>query len=158
MKSLFSNVYIHKPYYSRSVYSQKYLVCKDFSSKNYKKIAKKIEPIIESDDNLYVSDFILDFEIPKSILTVITYINSYLGGIQHREKNKIIKYIKSEDYFGEKYKEYFDAQMLATQFYLASFFPIDKNDLNTNSKKIIEDIQKNVASLQIYNTEKTIHI
>ena len=156
MKSLFRQVYIHKPYYSRSVYSQKYLICKDFSAKDYKKIVKKLEPLINLDvnTNLYVIDFILDFEIPNSILTVITYINIYLGGIQHREKNKIIKYIKSEDYFGDKYKEYFDAQMLATQFYLASFFPIDKNDYLANSKKMAEDIQENSQRLQKYNVTK----
>lgn len=158
MKSLFKQVYIYKPYYSRAVYSQKYLVCKGFMAKDYKKVNKKLESFINSKDDLYISDFMLDIEVPNSIMSVITFLNIYLAGIQHREKNKIIKYIKSEDYFGDKYKEYFDAQMLATQYFLATFFPIDLNDYNMNANKFKEDIQENIVKLRNYKTNKILEI
>lgn len=160
IKALFKQVYVYKPYYSRLVTSQKYLVCSGFDDKSFKKVLKKMENFVDqiNKQKTYVADFMTDIKVPNSIMITITFINVYLSGLQHREKNKIIKYIESEDYFGEKYKDYLDSQLLAVQYFLSTFFPIDANDYNTNINKFKSDLTNNAEKIKNYKTSQSIEM
>lgn len=159
LKSLFNQVSIYKPYYSRPNSSQKYLVCIGFNRDKYDKISKKLEKcinLINKNKDDFVIDFMSDINIPAPIMNVMTYINILLSGIQHRESNKIIKYIKSENYFGQEYQEYIIRQSECTQYFLSTFFPVDKNDYDIVQKKFKETLTKNINIIKEFKNTKTI--
>lgn len=155
LKSLFEKVAIYKPYYSRSTESNKYLVCENFNSKAFKKIYTKLEKsisIMNGLNNLFVSDFMNDIKIPNKLLSVIRFINVYLSGIQHKQKNKIMAYINSENYFGNEYLDHLDKQLMATQYFMQKFLPIDVND-NTNIVRDFKiEIDNNIKKMTDYNS------
>lgn len=161
LKYLFKNVSIYKPYYSRPCWSDKYLICTGFNDINYKKINKKLEKcvnLINSAKDNFVLDFMSDFDAPKQILSVLTYINILLSGIQHREKNKIMKYIESQNYFGQEYQDYVARQLSCTEYFLSNFFPIDKNDFIAIQKRLTESSNKNIENMKEYKNSKEIRI
>jgi hypothetical protein len=159
MKSLFKKSFIYKPYYSRPTDSVKYLICSGFDEKAYKKISKKLKSCLDTiikDKEHFVSDIFSDVDIPKQILTVMTYINIYLSGIQHKEKNKIIRYIKSENYFGQEYQDYLTNQLASTEFFLSRFFPVDSNDLKMSQSNLMKNIDTTIVGLKEFKNNKQI--
>ena len=135
-------------------------MCSGFDDKSFKKVSKKMENFVDqiNKQKTYVADFMTGIKVPNSIMITTTFINVYLSGLQHREKNKIIKYIESEDYFGEKYKDYLDSQLLAIQYFLSTFFPIDANDYNTNINKFKSDLTNNAEKIKNYKTSQSIEM
>jgi len=161
LKSLFKYVYIYKPYYSRSVDSEKYIICKEFNKSTYNNIATKLEKsikLIKDNQDKFVTDILSDMPILKEVETVITFINLYFSGIQHREKNKIIKYIESENYFGTEYQDYLDRQLKCTEYFSSKFFPLDKNDYIEIQKENLELINKNIQLIKEFNKKNILMI
>jgi hypothetical protein len=146
LRSIFESVVIHKPYYVRPTSSLKYIICIGLIEKSYKMISKKLEKYVskvESSEMNHVTDMMSDTIIPKEISKTISYINIKLGVEQHKYENKIISYINSEDSFGDNYRTYSDEQILSTEYFLSSFFPLNKNDyleiLKSVKNKILEN-------------------
>jgi hypothetical protein len=155
LKSLFKKVAIYKPYYSRSTDSNKYLVCEKFNSKKFKKIYPKLEISINTMNglnNMFVINFMNDIKIPNKLLSVIRFINVYLSGIQHKQKNKILTYIRSENYFGPEYLDYLDKQLQATQYFMSKFMPLDVNDNTSIARDLKNDIDNNINKMTEYNS------
>ena len=155
MKSLFEKVAIYKPYYSRLTDSNKYLVCENFDSKAFKKIYTKLEKSINNMNglnNMFVSDFMNDLIIPNKLLSVMRFINVYLSGIQHKQKNKIMSYIRSENYFGPEYLDHLDKQLQATQYFMSKFMPLDVNDNTSITRDFQIEIDNNIKKMTEYNS------
>jgi len=149
LKYLFENIFIYKPYYSRLVDSEKFLICKFFIKKNFDKIDKQLEKSIKSiNKNLFIIDFMSDMPVFRSIEIIIKYINLVFSGIQHKEKNKIIKYIKSENYYGIEFHEYSEKQSKYLEYFISRFLPIDINDYNDIQQDINKYINKNIDKIK----------
>jgi hypothetical protein len=155
-KCLFDNVYIYKPYYSRPTSSEKYIICTNFEEKSYSKIAKSLKKAVDEMTNLgdkFVVDFMSDIELDNKLTSTFAYINSKLSGIEHKAKNKILGYIKSDNYFGNEYQEAIKQQQNAVEYFLTHFFPINNNDYVDILKHFINTIKENNDKLIKMHTE-----
>jgi hypothetical protein len=155
-KALFDNVYIYKPHYSRATDSDKYLVCLNFEEKSYKSIKKKLEACVAKMDqkDKFVIDFMSDISVSPKLMTTISYINNILCGIQHRTKNRIMKYINSDDYFGNEYQEAVQHQLNCVEHFFANFYPINNNDYSDLQKKYTKTIKENNFAITKYYTSE----
>lgn len=144
-KCIFDNVYIYKPYYVRATDSDKYLICINFEEKIYNNIKKKLEKSVKEmrQNDKFVVDFMSDIKVSKKLIKMIAYVNGILSGIQHKTKNKIMNYIKSDDYFGDEYQEAAKHQNNCVEYFLSNFFPINNNDYVDLNKKYIRQIKEN---------------
>ena len=131
LKSFYENVYIYKPFLSRSSNSERYIIAKNFKFKQDKSLLKKIiklENMLEKSNNIenenFIHDIFSEYEISENLKKVIIYQNKILSNIQHREINKIISYINGGNYFGDLYHEYRDKQIKPQQ--QANLNPQDK--------------------------------
>ena len=161
LKSLFDQVSIYKPYYSRPTISDKYLVCTNLIEKSLNIISKKLDDMIENiseeiNKNKFIIDIIPNIDIPKSLTIYLTYVNTLLSGIQHKEKNKILRYINSENYFGQEFQEYVSNQLKCMEYFLSHFLPIDGNDSQIIQKEFMVNINNNIESLKRFKTFRTI--
>jgi 23S rRNA U2552 (ribose-2'-O)-methylase RlmE/FtsJ len=132
--SFFKEMYIYKPYFSRNSNSEKYIVCKGFkyAFKN-KEVSSKVgilEKVLNKmDSNLFVNDIFTDLILPQDFLNKIKFININIANNQQIMINKIITYIKGNNYFGEAYHEYKDQSIEASKWWSNVFF----NDSNKNT-------------------------
>jgi len=157
-QSIFEEVYIYKPYYSRASDSIKYLVCINKNEKAYNNINKKLDKcltLIKSNNKLFVTDLMSDINVPKQLLHAITYINIYISGEQHKTKNQILKYIKSDNYFGQEYQDYLDRQITSTEYFLSNFCPVNKNDYIEIKKKFTNKIKKTNNELEDFIKQRS---
>ena len=140
----FNNSFIYKPYYSKPTSSQKYLICTHFDKKFYDTIKNKITKmlLLIGKNDKFIIDILSDIYIPSSFCKVLNFINIKIGGEQHKYKNKIIKYIKSEDYFGNEYQDCLDKQLYGVEYITSKFFPINKQDLIEIKKEFSTLIDK----------------
>ena len=148
LSSLYDQVYIYKPLISRASESEKFVICKNFKFENTKNLINDIEKIIEmSNDNKYVNDIFCELILPNDFVNSIKFINVKLVNIEQIQINEIIKYIKENNYFGDKYHTFKNNQIEATKWLLNMFFPpsanIAKNSKETLEKLFISSVEKN---------------
>jgi len=128
--------FIYKPYFSRDSNSEKYLVCKNFKfeqdSTKLKDILQKLEEVLQNmETNKFVRDIFPNLEIPIEFINKIKYINIQIVNTQQIMINKIIKYIKENNYFGEKYHSYKENQIKANKWWVDKFFINEIKDYST---------------------------
>ena len=118
LTSFYEECYLYKPFFSRDSNSEKYFVCKGFKyepdSKDLQEMITKLESILQkTNTKLFINDIFLDLEIPRDFINLFKYINIQIVNTQQVMINKIITYIKGNNYFGEQYHEYKDQQIEA---------------------------------------------
>ena len=142
LSSMYEDSYIYKPYFSRPSDSEKFIICKNFSDKIDKKIVTNLKTILKStykDD--YITDIFLDIVLPKSFLDIFKFTNIKFVNQQQILINNIIKYIRENNYFGDKYHKSVIQQQDATAWWITQFFPPSDNIFKINKsmfKKLIE--------------------
>jgi len=154
---LYDEVYIYKPLLSRNSESEKFLICKNFkyssSDKILSVIINKIKNIlkeIKSSDK-FLNDIFLNLEIPEDFINNFKFINTKIVNKQQILINEIVKYIKENNYFGDKYHNYRNNQIDSTKWWLNMFFP-PSNNLYKISKDNIEKLVKSTNDKN--NSEK----
>lgn len=158
LSSFYNETYIYKPSFSRPSESERYVICKGFKYDQKKdsvllnKRIKSLQNVLEKMNTLrFVYDIYPDLEIPKLFLDKIKFINIKIANQQQIMINEIIKYIKENNYFGDKYHTSREKQIDATKWWVSSFYPPSKNLFDKNK----EDLQKMVDSiLNKYNMEQ----
>ena len=93
--------------------------------------------------NKFVSDILPELIVPKEFIGVFKFINIKLVNNQQIMVNEIIKYIKENNYFGDKYHAFRDKQIESKEFWINNFYPPSvsiyektKKDLDTLYKTI----------------------
>ena len=146
LNCIFYNIFIYKPYYSRAIDSEKYILCKKFNKEQYNSISKKFSKctqLIKNLKNQFVIDFMADNPQVKEFDIFITYVNLFISGNQHKEKNKIISYIESENYYGADYQKYINNQLMCVEYFTSNFYPITQEDFNKILIKNNNSLSKN---------------
>jgi 23S rRNA U2552 (ribose-2'-O)-methylase RlmE/FtsJ len=155
LSSFYTDAYIYKPYLSRTTDSEKYIVCKGFiydQVKDSKILNTKItslENILKNiDTNKYIYDIFPNLTLPDSYINKIKFINIKFVNQQYIMIHNIIKYIKDNNYYGDKYHAYRDKQITATKWWISMFFPPSKNLFEQNKN----ELEKQLNHYQEKNT------
>lgn len=162
--SFYKEAYIFKPFYSRSSNSERYLVVKGFKydqKKDKKFLDAQLEVLEEvltkMNTNMFTWDIFPNLQISNTLHNQFRYINIKIANVQQIMINKIVLYIKGNNYFGEKYHNYRDEQMKAVNWWVNTFYP-DKKDFTKTLKKNNEDFKKMIHyhMKEIENFSKTL--
>ena len=160
--SFYKDSYIYKPYLSRPTDSEKYLICKNFLYDNDDKILNKqifsLETILTNvKSDKYIYDIYPDLIISKEFLNQIKFINIKIANLQQIMINDIIKYIKENNYFGDKYHLYKNQQINATKWWLNTFFPPSNNLYENNKNDLLKllklIVEKHEAEMNNFTTQ-----
>jgi 23S rRNA U2552 (ribose-2'-O)-methylase RlmE/FtsJ len=159
LSSFYETTYIYKPYFSRQINSEKYIVCKGFKYDQKKDSVvlntkiKAMEMVLEKmTSNSFVFDIFPDFIVPREFVERFKFINIKVANAQQIMINDLILYIKENNYFGDKYHTYRDNQIAATKWWVGNFYPPTDNVYQKNK----EELQKMLnTSIEKYNMEET---
>ena len=141
ISSFYDDSLIYKPFISRQSDTERYLILKNFkASKNMNTLIKTLEDVIKLIDNNknYISDIFPEMVLSKEFMGIFKFVNIKLVNNQQIMINEIIKYIKENNYFGDKYHIFRDKQIESTKWWITTFYPPSKNLY----KKSEEDISK----------------
>ena len=155
---VFDNIYITKPLLSRLSDSEKFLICKNFKynhdEKKLTNVIKMLEEILSKiDSNNFLNDIFVDFELPEDLINDFKFINVKLINQQQILINEIVKYIKENNYFGDKFHESKNKQIEATKWWINLFFPPSDNIYKAN-KESINEMFKNIIEKNIIEKTK----
>jgi hypothetical protein len=161
LSSFYDETYIYKPLFSRPTDSEKYLICKKFNhdpdSKLLNNKIKSLEYVLEKmSSNKFIFDIYNNLDIPIDYINDFKLINTKLINQQQIICNKIITYIKENNYFGDMYHSYKNEQIDATKWWVNYFYPPSNNlyiknkeDLHNYIKIEIEQNNKEAEKLNI---------
>jgi 23S rRNA U2552 (ribose-2'-O)-methylase RlmE/FtsJ len=149
LSSFYEETYIHKPFFSRASNSEKYIICKGFKYDQNKELDQKIKPLEDILERMnsknFVFDIFPDMNLPLEYLDKFKFINIKIANPQQIMINEIIKYIKENNYFGDKYHMFREKQIEATKWWTASFYPPSSNLFERNKdelNKLVETSQE----------------
>jgi hypothetical protein len=151
LSDFFEESYIYKPLFSRPSEPEKFLICKKFKYNNNEElidvVIKKLQDILNSINNEnYINILFPNLDVPNELLNIFRFINIKLVNTQQIIINNIVKYIKDNNYFGDKYHEYRSNQIAATKWWIEMFFP-PSNNLYINNKEIINKIIEDTLNM-----------
>lgn len=125
MLSLFFNeVFIVKPLMSHASTSEKFIVCKGYKQKpklleQFEKLAK----ICSDNQKLNVVNIFPDLIFPDDFHTAMMCINTVIANKQIISINKIVSFIKSQNYFGDVYSNERSEQIKASTYWINIYYP-----------------------------------
>ena len=150
----YEEVIIYKPYFSRNTISEKYVICKKFKYdqiKDKKFLNNKLDKLEKTLEYMNTTRFIVDIFpqfIPETnYLDVFKYINILVANTQQIIINKLVQYIKSNNYFGDDYHMYRENQILATKWWISTYFVESKVDF---TKLVKDTIYYNESELNLF--------
>jgi 23S rRNA U2552 (ribose-2'-O)-methylase RlmE/FtsJ len=144
LNTYYEEVHIYKPFTSRMTNSEKYAICKNFKGINDSEL-QKLETLLdninksEMKDN-YITDIFLDYKLSDDIINLNRNLSIDISNKQYLAINNTITYLNNGIFFGDEYSKFHDKQIIANDFWINTFLPVDNNDL----KKIRKDINKNI--------------
>jgi hypothetical protein len=158
LSCFYEEVLIYKPYFSRGTSSEKYLICKKFKydqtkdSKLLEKYYKRFDNILENiKDDKHILDIFSELELNDEYCNSFKFMNIRLVNNQQIMINKIITYIKENNYYGDKYHTYRDIEIKSIEWWSRLFFPPSNNIYESNKKEILKlnDTTQNKHKLEI---------
>jgi len=162
LTTLYKDCYLYKPFFSRPSDNEKYIICKNFDINDTKKLITNLETIIKTIKINYITDIFIDIsqEILQDLYNTIKIINIKLVNQQQIIINDIVKYIKDNNYYGDKYHEYRNKQIESNQWWISNFFPPSNNLYETNKnnfeKNLKLTIEKNNLEKEKFISQLTI--
>ena len=141
----YDNCYLYKPRFSRTSNSERYIICKGFKY-NQVKDKKYLDTIITNleealemmSSELFVSDIFTNLTIPEELKNKIKYYNITLANEQQIMINKIVLFIKGNNYYGEDYHNYLNQQIKAINWWVDNFY--NKTKQLENRKQLLSDV------------------
>lgn len=163
LSDFYQEVYLYKPYTSRSSNSEKYAVCTGFKftdkDKVYKEFVEKLTKLHKSiynnisgddrntDSKIKIQSLFPHYSQPKEFVRDIIRISINIANKQQIIINKIVKFIESNNYYGDSYNKYRDAQISSSEFWIEKFLITKENHIE---QKIIfkKDVEESVDKLR----------
>ena len=137
LSSFYEEVYLYKPYLSRLSDTEKYIVCKGFKKdpKLDDKI-KSIESVLKKDKNSYIFDIFPELKLPKDFPNNFKFMNIRIANPQQIMINKMVSFIKENNYYGEKFHMYKDQSIEASKWWISMFYPPSNNIFEKNKEEM----------------------
>ena len=95
-----------------------------------------------------MDDIFTNLQVPDEFINVIRYVNIDIVNTQQVMINKIITYIKGNNYFGEEYHNYKDEQIKANKWWIENFFVNEKRNYE---EFLNERINFNESEMKLFN-------
>jgi len=156
LSSFYEESFIYKPFFSRASNSEKYIICKGFKYDQKKDTAlldkkiKSLETILESmNSNKFVFDIFPEMDLPLGYLDKFKFINIKIANPQQIMINEIVKYIKDNNYFGDKYHMCIEKQIEATKWWTSSFYPPSSNLFEKNKADMVKLLNTTQEKLEM---------
>lgn len=137
LSECFKKSYLYKPLTSAQSDSEKFIVLINFN-KHQKELIKLIKEINKIPNGNYLVDFCKEFSLSKEFITIYRKFNTDFSNRQLMDVNKIVEFIKSENYYGETYQNYRDVQINYTTKWIDKYF----TNIVKNRQLIISDMDK----------------
>jgi 23S rRNA U2552 (ribose-2'-O)-methylase RlmE/FtsJ len=146
LSSLFENIYIFKPFTSYENTEEKYIICKNFKYNQKDLELKEYQLMLEKmDTDIFIGDIFSNMSIPDEYINIIKFININISNKQQIIINKMVTFIKSNNYFGNEYHEYKNNQEKAHEFWIKTF-------INDDLPKLIGDqIKYNKSEIKLFS-------
>jgi len=163
LSTLFEEVYLFKPLTSHVSTSEKFLVCKKFSSKpkvldNLNKLFKTINDLNEEgktkqkkNSKLNITNIFPEVVFPVDYQVMLTCMNTDISNKQIININKIVSFINSQNYFGESYTDERSNQINASTYWINLYYPnkTEQSKVTKSIKNIIEVVlNKNNTNIE----------
>lgn len=155
---VYDNVYCAKPLLSHASNSERYIICKGFNDTKATKLINELVSTIEKmneSPKLNIIDIFPELVLPETFLTTMTWLNSTVSNKQLISINKIVAFIKSQNYYGEEFQQNRLIQIEASKYWINTFYP-NKNEFQKTREKmeklnkmIVEQSNKKILELQI---------
>ena len=148
LSSFYEETFIYKPFFSRDTNSEKYIICTKFKydqikDKDLDKKIKALEKTLtQMETNKYIIDIFPKFVLTSNYINVFKYTNILFANKMQIIINKLVLYIKSNNYFGDEYHTYRTNQIEASKWWLGTYF---------NDTKMIDKFDKIVKDTSNYN-------
>lgn len=137
----YDKIYLVKPFTSRSSNSEKYAVCLNYKFDDKNKLrASMLNTLnnmlttIHDNSSEILNDMFFDFNIPKNYLTTVLNLNITIANQQFKEINRMVKFIDSQNYYGDEYQKSREQQIEASKFWTTLFYP-DKETFNKSKEQ-----------------------
>ena len=134
LKYFYEEVYVSKPFTSLSVYSEKFLVCKNFNkSKVSKEIIKKYKSVLKSIDdnkNFKLSKLFEGVDISDNLLKEYRTMNLEMEVNKYNGLYNFMSFVRLDNKNGVEFDEIIKKNISATEFWTSVFLNKD------NFKKI----------------------
>lgn len=153
LQSFYTNVYIVKPFMSRTADSEKYIVCEGFKATGKIDKLENLYNKIEKNKNKNLVNMFPDWKFDHDFKLMLINSNKMIANNQFETLNKMIVFIENQNYRGEDYTNYRNIQIDASKFWLDKFFPdikefsTKKKNMETLVQKAITDNNDNVKKL-----------
>ena len=151
LSSTYEEVFIIKPFTSRPSNSERYVICKNYIQVS-PSIIEKLMSLLDlmnknHEKGLEISNLFSDIPIPINYRNNIIVSSSQLMNLQFIAINKIITFIRSNDYYGEQYHKYLAEQKEANDFWAQTFYPIGTQDFK-NVRKLLSSYLNNMIEMK----------
>jgi 23S rRNA U2552 (ribose-2'-O)-methylase RlmE/FtsJ len=149
LTAFYDNVYVVKPLMSRPSNSEKYVVCSDFkfspSDKLYVSSIKQLDELLEKSfkTKKNIFDIFPNFKPNDDLLATTIVLNNAIANQQFVSINEIVKFIDSQNYYGDAYHMYREMQINASKYWISTYLP-SKNKLNEVKKMLFDNINVNI--------------
>ena len=136
VSAFYEETYLYKPYFSRPTSSEKYIIFKKFKGVP-DKVIKSFEKMQSEITDKYIFDMMTNVILPQDYIKNFTFININLVNPQQIMMNKMITFIKENNYYGDKYHKYRELQIQATKWWVKMFYAPSKNIYEQNKKELL---------------------
>lgn len=155
MLSLFFNeVFIVKPLMSHASTSEKFIVCKGYKPKpKLLEQFEKLTKICSENQKYNVVNIFPDFILPDDFHTTLMCLNTEIANKQIISINKIVSFIKSQNYYGDVYTDGRSDQINASTYWINLYYP-NKGEyskmvtiLEKVKKSILEHVESTIGKM-----------
>lgn len=141
LSQLFGELFIIKPLTSHVSSSEKFIVCKNFKH-NTKIHAHFDELLSRITENENIVNVYPDLVLPNDFYALMLACNTEIANKQIICINKIVSFIKSQNYFGDMYVDGRNAQIAASKYWINVYYP--NNGEYSNMIKLLDTISDSV--------------
>lgn len=140
LSASYDETFMFKPYTSRPSNSERYMICKGFKGIN-SAVLTKLETLLNDMNThelagLYINNFLDNYNIPPEYAQAQNIASITLSTQQFISINKMLTFVRSNNFFGDEYHQYLKMQQDANDYWARTFYPVDESDLNVVQKEL----------------------
>ena len=150
LTEIFKQVSIVKPLSTNPAIDNKYLVCMGYNQKGTKfnEFLEAVIKVLEHNPKKFVVNFFPKYEFSKEFISVIRKANTDISNRQFMDVNKILEFIKKENYYGDIYQRYRSEQIKASNMWIEKFL-VEKKIFDNKSKQIRDETNEIIKTNHI---------